>query len=330
MLRHSYPPGPLARACPLATLLLFAFVIACNATRVPPADATARALDQAQANAVKMITQREGETTHFFVQNDEYCEVTMTFVMRLVNLKSDKPLPYTTTLPARKRTELFTVSPTHPGADWEYDYTNYYKLGSNRAHPDPDCLYRLPYAPGATFPVSQGYNGSFSHTGPNQYAIDFQMPEGTLVCAARAGIVVRVKDDSNTGGPSMKFDPFNNYILIRHADGTLGHYCHLQRHGCLVRVGQVVCAGQPIAHSGNTGFSSGPHLHFCVFMNKDGRHRMSIPVKFITAAGEVATLLEDHSYQAAPFQLAHSAEVAAARPQPSLHERPDHRGASLQ
>ena len=82
------------------------------------------------------------------------------------------------------------------------------------------------------------------------------MPKGTIVCAARGGLVASVKDDSKTGGPSIAYDRYNNYVLIRHEDGTLGHYCHLQQHGVLVKVGQVVSAGQPIAHSGNTGFST--------------------------------------------------------------------------
>jgi murein DD-endopeptidase MepM/ murein hydrolase activator NlpD len=55
--------------------------------------------------------------------------------------------------------------------------------------------------------------------------------------------VVKVKDDSSTGGSGMKYDPFNNYVLIRHNDGTLGHYCHLQKGGAAVKPGQLVKAG---------------------------------------------------------------------------------------
>src|SRR5260370_42094278 len=128
------------------------------------------------------------------------------------------------------------------------------------------------------------------------------MPEGTLVHAARGGLVVREKDDSNKGGPSMDFDPFNNYVLIRHEDGTLGHYCHLQKGGCLVKVGQTVNPGDVIAHSGNTGFSSGPHLHFCVFKTRDGRARVSIPVKFRTNQEKAILLTSGPSYRAAELQ----------------------------
>jgi murein DD-endopeptidase MepM/ murein hydrolase activator NlpD len=118
------------------------------------------------------------------------------------------------------------------------------------------------------------------------------------VSAARGGVVVKVRDDSDTGGSSMKFDRFNNYVLIRHPDGTLGHYCHLQKGGCVVKPGQTVETGEVIAHSGNTGFSSGAHLHFCVFKTKDGRERVSIPVKFRTAEEQAVTLVSGQAYKA--------------------------------
>ena len=263
----------------------------------------------AQPGAVKVIVQRDGDESHFYVENQEYGEVTMTFDMSLVNLKGNVDFPYTVTLPPRQTTETFVLKPMNTCTNWSYGYTNYYKLGSNCARHDDSCLYQLPYAPGNKFKVTQGYNGKYSHKGSNQYAIDWQMPLGTLVYAARGGVVVRVKDDSDTGGGSMAYDPYNNYVLIRHPDGTLGHYCHLQKGGVLVKAGQTVSTGQPIAHSGNTGFSSGPHLHFCVFMTRNGRERVSLPVKFHTAADEAITLTSGQTYRAAKT---HAATMAAA------------------
>ena len=256
-----------------------------------------------ESKTVSITARREGEATHFYVENKEFCEVTMTFEMGLANLKGSSKFPYTATFPARQMTEAFTVSPVEPEAKWEYNYTNYYKLGSNRVRHNDACVYELPYAPGHKFKVTQGYNGSFSHKGSNQYAIDWQMPEGTPVCAARGGMVVKVRDDSDTGGSSMKFDRFNNYVLIRHPDGTLGHYCHLQKGGCVVKPGETVETGDVIAHSGNTGFSSGAHLHFCVFKTKDGRERESIPVKFRTMEDQAVTLVSGQAYKATPTHI---------------------------
>jgi murein DD-endopeptidase MepM/ murein hydrolase activator NlpD len=262
-------------------------------------------------SAVTITTVHQGGSTQFYVDNEEYCEVTMTFDMGMVNLKGSRQFPYTATFPPRAKSEAFEVSPIEPDAKWEYSYTNYYKLGSSCAKHDDSCVYQLPYAPGNKFKVTQAYNGKFSHTGSNQYAIDWDMPEGTLVHAARGGVVVRVKDDSDKGGASLAFDKFNNYVLIRHEDGTLGHYCHLQKGGILVKPGQTVATGDVIAHSGNTGFSSGPHLHFCVFRAKDGRSRISIPIRFWTSEDPAIILTSGRAYRAPEIQSA-SARVAAS------------------
>ena len=66
------------------------------------------------------------------------------------------------------------------------------------------------------------------------------MPEGTPVHAARDGVVVGTKDDSNRGGSSKKYEWDANFVLIRHSDGTLGHYVHLQKGGVTVKVGDTV------------------------------------------------------------------------------------------
>lgn len=259
--------------------------------------------------SVRVVTRREGDVTKFYVDNREFGEVTMTFEMQMSNLTGNVQFPYTATFPAREVTEAFILSPIDCGSKWEFDYTNFFKIGSNCARHDDSAVYELPYSPGNKYKVTQGYNGKFSHNGANQYATDWQMPEGTLVLAARGGIVVRTKDDSDKGGGSMEFDKYNNYVLIRHDDGTLAHYCHLQKGGVLVRPGQRVETGDAIAHSGNTGFSSGAHLHFCVFKTRDGHQRISLPVKFRTATDAVTTLVSGKSYRAAAMET-------AARPLP--------------
>jgi hypothetical protein len=269
--------------------------------RVVPGDS---AQSTNPGKGIRVITRREGDVTHVFVKNPELCEVTMTFCVRTVNLEASVTFPHTATFPPGEETEAFTLAPIKADAIWEFSYTNYYKLGSHCAAHDDNYIYALPYAPGKAYKVTQGYNGSFSHKGSNQYATDWKMPEGTPVCAARGGLVVKVKDDSDRGGSSIKYDKFNNYVLIRHEDGTLGHYCHLKQNGVKVAVGQIVKRGEMIALSGNTGFSSGAHLHFCVFKTKDGRERVSIPVKYRNADGEPVTLVSGRNYRAPEVQSA--------------------------
>ncbi|HYG22116.1 MAG TPA: M23 family metallopeptidase [Verrucomicrobiae bacterium] len=259
---------------------------------------------------VRVTTRREGDQTRVYVHNLERSEVTMTFDFKVVNLKSDVTFPYTATF-APGETEAFVLAPNSPDKPWEYAYTNYFKLGSALAVPD-GYLYTLPYEPGATFKVTQAFGGSFSHTGSNKYAIDWKMPEGTPIYAARGGLVIKSKDDSDLGGGSIRYDRYNNYVLIRHDDGTLGHYCHLLKDGVRVFPGQLVEAGEVIALSGNTGFSSGPHLHFCVFKTVSGRERVSIPIQFRGDNGAALTLVEGRRYTAPVVQQQASSQSTLA------------------
>ena len=143
--------------------------------------------------------------------------------------------------------------------------------------------YSLPFEKGRSCRVGQGYNGRLSHRGVNQYAVDFAMPEGTIVCAARAGVVVDLKESSDTGGPDKEHADESNYVSIAHADGAIGEYHHLQLDGVLVEIGDRVAVGQAIARSGNTGYSTFPHLHFGVYSAVRRERMQSHPITFLTA-----------------------------------------------
>ena len=253
--------------------------------------------EEAVRKMLKVMVERDGETSRFFVKNFEQSELTVTFEMKLVNLKGSTNFPFTATFPANQTTEAFTLSPIDPDEKWDYSYTSYYTMGSCNAAHDDSYVYSLPYAPGSSFKVTQGHNGSYSHTGAEQYAIDWRMPVGTPVHAARSGTVVKIKDDSSKGGGDRRFEHCANYILIRHDDGTLANYAHLQKNGSKVEVGQQVEVGDLIGFSGSTGFSTGPHLHFAVFKTRDGRLRESIPVRFKTSDISAANLVEGKTYR---------------------------------
>ena len=246
---------------------------------------------------VEVTRTLEGNVIRFQVQNQEAASVTVTFELGLDNLKGSTDFPLTVTLPAHQTAEVFSLSRVREDKEWNFTLTNFFTLGSRLAVHDDTVVYRLPYAAGRSFRVVQGCNGSFSHTGSERYAIDWQMPEGTPVLAARAGVVVAMKDDSQIGGADRKFEKNANYVLIEHADGTIGNYAHLQAEAVRVHTGQTVAAGDVIGFSGNTGFSSGPHLHFSVFKARNGRERESIATRFHTEKGDT-TLLEAHSYLA--------------------------------
>ena len=131
-----------------------------------------------------------------------------------------------------------------------------------------------------TFRVTQAPGGKLSHSGPaSRYPVDISRPIGTPVRASRRGRVVNMKMNSSTGGPAPSFRPFANFIRILHDDGTSSIYVHLKGGSAMVSKGQMVETGQVIALSGNTGYTTGPHLHFAVQHN-NGVRNVGLPFKF--------------------------------------------------
>ena len=112
--------------------------------------------------------------------------------------------------------------------------------------------------PNFVWPVSGGYitshfgRRSAPKAGASTYhqGTDIGVPTGTAVMASSGGTVVQAGWMGNYG----------NVIFINHPDGRQTRYGHLSR--VLVHVGDTVYQGQKIALSGNTGNSTGPHLHF--------------------------------------------------------------------
>ena len=102
---------------------------------------------------------------------------------------------------------------------------------------------------------TSGYGGRW---GTMHLGIDIAGPIGTPILAAADGVI-------KEAGPASGF---GLWVRVEHADGTITVYGHVN--DFIVREGQQVKAGQMIAHMGNRGFSTGPHLHFEVW-NPDGQ-----------------------------------------------------------
>ena len=106
------------------------------------------------------------------------------------------------------------------------------------------------------------------------------MPVGTPVLAARSGVVMEMEDDFHGGGrQEERYLRRANHVRILHDDGTMAVYAHLQPNSARVYPGARVPAGTWIANSGNTGYSSGPHLHFVIQLNV-GMAIESLPFRF--------------------------------------------------
>jgi len=235
---------------------------------------------------IRTYTERNSNNSFsLFADNLAYCPIYINITFSILdNLSATVEIPYETVIPPRSfRNKLFDLNPINRREATSLSYRYYYNLGDPvNVTPDTSFLYLFPFAPGERFRVMQGINGTFSHFDESQYAIDFDMPIGTPIHAARDGIVVEIKQDSNIGGNDRRFINDGNYILIYHSDGTFGNYVHFRYNGVAVTLGQFIEAGQLIGYSGNTGFSSAPHLHFAVCVPQRNASMTSIPFKFIT------------------------------------------------
>lgn len=196
--------------------------------------------------------------------------------------------------------ELINYTPVNENEKWTLNYDFQWEKGLRGGAPDLEYVYELPYKENQSFQISQGAHGRKSHYHEyDEFAIDFNMPIGTTVYSTREGQVIAIKMDSTTQGNTRRFARAANYIVIKHADGGYGLYYHLKPESALVKLGSHVATGQPIAQSGNTGWTSGPHLHFAVVkvvsQNGDIRHH-SVPIKFNTAQGIVENLEKGKTY----------------------------------
>jgi murein DD-endopeptidase MepM/ murein hydrolase activator NlpD len=162
--------------------------------------------------------------------------------------------------------------------------------GQGRTVRDGEYVYRLPYADGQSYSVIQSYGSPLSHRGLEYYTIDFGMPEGTPVYSAREGRVERVEDRFDRACWKAGCAGYANFVEIRHPDGTLGRYFHLEQGSVIVEPGQWVDRGEPIARSGDTGYSTSPHLHFGVYRTVRDGVDQSIAIRFAVREGFVGHL----------------------------------------
>jgi len=241
-------------------------------------------------------TKEEGDGVILFIPQPLVLDATITSHLTLENLASPMGQDFTIDLHQytdRSRPFVFErVKVIDPAKGYKYNVDYKYRVGNLNGRPDMTYIYQLPYRPGEVHMVTQSYFGDFSHQRgtDEEYAVDFDMPIGTPVLAARDGIVVEVVTASDQGGAEAKYKKCRNEVAIRHADGSYAVYAHLSHNGSVVRVGDRVAAGDLIAYSGATGFCSGPHLHFCLFVSTSGTSCKSFPVIFRTRFGDLPKL----------------------------------------
>ena len=247
------------------------------------------------------LFQRTGDAgISLIAQNTFYAPIQLAYrLSQMENVSSSTPRDGFKMLPPRSETELLVVSKAVQNEELKFEYEFQFLPGEPGAEHRPQRPYRLPFALSSTIPVSQAFPDVMTHGDPSsQYAIDFVMPVGTHVFAAREGVVIEVASDFFEHGTNLKADgPRANVVRVLHDDGTMSLYGHLNWNSIRVVPGQRLARGEYLADSGNTGFTTGPHLHFVVQRNRGGA-LVSVPIEFAGSGGGAVTVRSRESYTA--------------------------------
>lgn len=203
------------------------------------------------------------------------------------NVNAWPALPVTYLLAPKQRILATQLEAINSGAPMIRDLRSIGIPGDPKAFPE-DIAYSLPVDENSRWELGQEFNGEYSHQDEqNRYAVDFIVPVGTPVLAARSGLVMEVATNFSQSGQNAKlYASRANFIRILHDDGSMALYAHLMNNGVAVSAGQRVGLGEVIGYSGNTGFSSGPHLHFALQINTHMR-LVSIPFRMVGPNGNL-------------------------------------------
>lgn len=236
------------------------------------------------AQMIAIRQAREGQQVNLLVKNLLPCPITLSISLDSISTEPRFLPKYgeriITTMPARLLQSLPDTVRV------EYNFT----FGNPDGTHDSRYRYSLPFPKGTSYELIQGINGEFSHNTPYaRYAYDFKMPKGSIITAARGGVVGYVEESFSAGGPDERYISKANHVVVCHDDGSIGIYVHLKQDGALVNIGDPVYVGKVIGLSGNSGYSSVPHLHFAVLIGSN-----SVPIRFVSHGHLRAGRVYDH------------------------------------
>lgn len=243
-------------------------------------------------SGLRVVDREVPEGVELAVVSTQVAPVTLSITVTGKNAAPDRAMPVVVSCPAPGKYPFVILKPVQEDQSFSWKVKYDWRFGQVAATHDPKRVYTLPFKSGQSFVIGQGFHGTFTHSGNDEFAVDFDLPIGTEVLAARDGTVVVVVDHFDRGGPDLSLREKANYVLVRHDDGTLGEYVHLKRDGARVKPGKVVRAGDLIGLSGDVGYSRGAHLHFAVFRAVNGIDRETFPMRFRAREGEAVEPVE--------------------------------------
>ena len=250
---------------------------------------------QAKNDDVYITNIKKSSYINTYIVNNTLYDITIKFSAKRKNLITTDNLPIEKIVKSKSKKLIttFYINANKYSLKSKYSFT----IGSKYAIHNDKYLYRLPYEIGTYQKITQSFNGYFSHKGNSLYAVDFGLKVGTKIYSAREGIVVNIKNNGYLHG-DKKYISHANFITIRHNDDTYAKYVHLKKGGVKVKIGQKIKRGQFIGYSGNTGYTSGEHLHLVIFKGKSYNKRESIAIKFIGANGIISKPIRGQKYKA--------------------------------
>ena len=234
----------------------------------------------AEESPVRLNVQRETGVARIVAHNDGPLPITVRLELtEQVNLQLDQALPLVVTVPARSEQTLLVVQRADRTLPWRYRYRWSWTEGVIEEQPEVKLAatfrpvarsdYTLPFLPGFAYQVAERLDDDPSHQDPR--AIDWLIPAGTQVSAARGGTVARVAGGAET------------MLQILHEDGTIGTYRGLQ--DVRVRFGDPVETGELLGSIATAEVFGVAHLHFHVFRATREGTRTLVPLTFATSKG---------------------------------------------
>ncbi|MCL2161397.1 MAG: M23 family metallopeptidase [Betaproteobacteria bacterium] len=288
------------------TLLVWPHAAAQDQDFLPPDRPPAAARNEGDDKyPFRINAYKSPQRTRFVAVNSSAAAITVSFGLDGSNFDSDKMLPVTFVVNPYSSYDIAQITPATRWEPLRFSLRYSFQPGDAFMPPDGYARYLLPFSKGEPFLVVQsptskpGTGTLITHNNDHsRYAFDFGVAEGTLVTAARDGVVVDIVDTFTVGRPDPSLSGKANFVGIMHADRSVAYYVHLSPRGVLVKPGQQVLAGEAIAYSGNTGYSHGPHLHFDVrraaISDRGEVVQLSVPVDFYRrdGAGERVPLVD--------------------------------------